>query len=55
MLCQLTERQLGYKVKLYEVGNSYITTKTLLPYFDVSMSSRDLDATADRRIKTRKN
>ena len=26
----------------YEVENSYITTKTLKPYFDVSISSRDL-------------
>jgi len=25
-----------------EVENSYITTKTLIPYFDVSISSRDL-------------
>ena len=27
---------------LYEVENSYITTKTSIPYFDVSISSRDL-------------
>ena len=30
------------KFQPYEVENSYITTKTLIPYFDVSISSRDL-------------
>jgi len=29
-------------VKQYEVENSYITTKTAILYFDVSISSRDL-------------
>ena len=29
-------------IKLYKVENSYITTKTLIHHFDVSISSRDL-------------
>jgi len=32
----------GKHDKGYEVENSYITTKTLIPYYDVSISSRDL-------------